>query len=259
MKGGRSLMLCGALWLMAPVAMVRAQAISGVVRERGGIDAIVGVRVSLAVVGAKPEAMAISDTGGRFTFTARTKGRYVVRAERIGFAPAVSDTLDLAAGGDRALTVEMTAIAQRIAGSLTQGARASGVDFMRGFERRRLRGFGSFLTRPEIAARGASNVTELLRGMLGAEIVQDEEGYLVVRSSRGERTLSMGPRGQCRAPVYVDGIERVGESLERMVPPANIEGIEVYASAANLPIEFHQGDAACGVVFIWTRSTAGTP
>ncbi|MBI3792017.1 MAG: TonB-dependent receptor [Gemmatimonadetes bacterium] len=240
-------------------ALLSAQGVGGVVREPAGGPPIAGVRVSLVVVAGRPEQVVISDTAGRFAFTARTKGRYVVRAERIGFAAGVSDTIDVAAAGDRVVTIELAPVAQRLQGVATRGTRDAGIDFMRGFERRRLRGFGSFLTRAEISARGANLLTQLLRSMMGTELMLDDQGNLIVRASRGERTFGMTGTGPCRASVYVDGIERVGEALDRMVTPPSIEGIEVYPSAATLPIEFRQGDAACGVVFIWTQSSAGTP
>ena len=88
----------------------------------------------------------------------------------------------------------------------------------------------------------------------------DDEGYVIARASRGERSLNVGADGfPCKAPVFVDGIERVGEPLERIARAPEVEGIEFYAGAASLPIQFRHGDSSCGVVLVWTRNSAGTP
>ena len=102
-------------------------------------------------------------------------------------------------------------------------------------------------------------MSQLLRGMMGMELMMDDEGNLIARTSRGERSLSGTREGPCRASIYVDGVERIGEPLDRMAIPAEVEAIEFYSGAASLPIEFRHGDAGCGAAFIWTRSSAAVP
>ncbi len=251
-------LISAAIVLVALASPAAAQSVSGVVREAGTGEPIIGARVTLLADSLRRENVVIADSTGRFAFSPRTRGRYAVRAERIGFRPrstaafVLSDSL-----GE--LVIPLEAIAQRLSGVSSIGTGPRGLDFMRGFERRRLRGMGSYMARDDIAQRGASVVTELLRGMIGMELMVDDAGNLIARTSRGERSLSVSRDGPCKAPIYVDGIERVGESLDRMVSPANIEAIEVYSGASNLPVEFRQGDSACGVVFIWTRSSAAAP
>ena len=42
-------------------------------------------------------------------------------------------------------------------------------------------------------------------------------------------------------------------TLDDVVNPAMIEGIEVYPSATDAPIEFQSITKACGTIVIWTR------
>jgi hypothetical protein len=37
------------------------------------------------------------------------------------------------------------------------------------------------------------------------------------------------------------------------ISPQNIEGIEVYRSAAQIPAQFNRTSSSCGVVLVWTR------
>jgi len=79
------------------------------------------------------------------------------------------------------------------------------------------------------------------------------------------RALGGGNRG-CPVVFYLDGIklnataglgtELMGrEKLEAVLrlSPSQIEGVEVYKGAAQLPAEFGGSDAECGVIAVWTR------
>ena len=124
---------------------------------------------------------------------------------------------------------------QRLAGVTAVGERPRGLDFMQGFEQRRLLGMGRFLTRDEIAKRPSAHLADLVRSMLGTEMMIDDEGYVIARASRGERSLNVGADGfPCKAPIFVDGIERVGEPLERIARAPEVEGIEFYSRRVEL-------------------------
>jgi hypothetical protein len=65
------------------------------------------------------------------------------------------------------------------------------------------------------------------------------------------------PAGWCLPGIFVDGV-RIEQSPEVPVDDFfradHLEGIEVYSSAARVPIEFQQGGrVACGAVLLWTR------
>ena len=58
---------------------------------------------------------------------------------------------------------------------------------------------------------------------------------------------------------YLDGTPvrglggRMGESIDDLVRPQEIAGIEIYVSASSLAAEFGGSTSQCGVVAIWTK------
>jgi hypothetical protein len=60
----------------------------------------------------------------------------------------------------------------------------------------------------------------------------------------------------CAPLVILDGmpVQAPGAGdLDRLVSPWRVAGIEIYGSAAKLPLEFHGPGSGCGVIVIWTR------
>ena len=242
-----------------PATTLATQVVSGRVRVAAAVDGIPGVRVSLLADSVREAGAVVTDSAGRYVLLTKRAGRYALRFQRIGFRPMTSPLLILVPDSTARLDVELVPVVQRLGEVKVMGTATPVVDFMRGFERRRLRGLGRYLTRDEIEKRVATNTTDLLRGMLGMELITGADGRLIAQSSRGERSLSQTGGGPCRAAVYLDGMELTGESIDGAVRPSSVEAIESYASAAGLPAEFRQGNASCGVIFVWTRSTAASP
>jgi len=52
--------------------------------------------------------------------------------------------------------------------------------------------------------------------------------------------------------VFVDGMRTLEVDLD-LIPPNQIEALEVYGGGISPPIEFSFGTNGCGVVLIWTR------
>ena len=60
----------------------------------------------------------------------------------------------------------------------------------------------------------------------------------------------------CRPAVYVVGLRYPllrGETIDNVVDPTALEGIEVYAHAAEVPVEFQGPWSNCGAIVLWTR------
>jgi hypothetical protein len=69
-----------------------------------------------------------------------------------------------------------------------------------------------------------------------------------------------GARPACYMDVYVDGALVFDSTYPEnglfdvnSIPPSQIEGIEVYTSAAQTPAKFNKTSNGCGVLVIWTR------
>jgi hypothetical protein len=44
-----------------------------------------------------------------------------------------------------------------------------------------------------------------------------------------------------------------GETIDDVVSPTQLEGIEVYRHAAEVPAEFLTAGSSCGAIVLWTR------
>ncbi|WP_423924508.1 carboxypeptidase regulatory-like domain-containing protein [Candidatus Palauibacter sp.] len=75
------------------------------------------------------------------------------------------------------------------------------------------------------------------------DLTPDLDGNIAIRGSKERWSLTSGvtPDAQLR------------ESINDLVLPTEIAGIEVYTGAAALPAEFGGHDARCGAVVIWTK------
>lgn len=163
-------------------------------------------------------------------------------------------------------------------------------------ERRLRAGNGQFLTAAQIRERRAISVSDLLKGMTGVTVRSNGMGLAVLMSrAPGNAGRSLG--GQCVPAFYVDGsvvgsetrdptIDSLFNSTvaplpiggqtaggtnavggvgvmprdigpDQFVQVSDIEVIEVYTSATQVPPEFATFRGACGLVAIWTKRGAG--
>jgi hypothetical protein len=187
---------------------------------------------------------ALTDSAGNFVLRAPAKGSYHLRGERIGYRTAVTPPLELES--DDTLRVEfrlsVDAVELNPITVMSYSRRPSGP--LGGFyERARRRAFGSFITREDIEQRHPIQTTDLLRTIPGVQLTPSRFG--------GRYNVRM--RG-CVPRVYLDGvvIRMAGLTIDDLVHPNELEGIEVYRSAAEVPGEF-TSFGGCGAIALWTR------
>jgi hypothetical protein len=115
-------------------------------------------------------------------------------------------------------------------------------------------GQGSYITRDEIERRQPLRVTHLIGELPGVSIINrpGPSDYIVL--SRYRRFDPSGRPGPCLPIVYLDGYRVGGDSLDDLVFPSDVEGVEIYKGLAEYPGEFASPDARCGVIAVWTRS-----
>ena len=122
------------------------------------------------------------------------------------------------------------------------------MDFLRGFYERKERGVGYFLTREDIMNHGSRDLSNILHSVPGLRATPSQFGQSRL-DTRSSPTLGR----PCQVRVYVDGmIYRRADDLPG-ISPLDIEGIEVYRGRSEIPAEFADPDANCGVVAIWSR------
>jgi hypothetical protein len=118
-------------------------------------------------------------------------------------------------------------------------------------------GTGYFVTRTQMDRYNPLRASDLLRRIPGLAVSVQMDGSVLVQSARAQA----GPHAGCKLQFYVDGmldtsLENGGEgpnSLDRVVDPDWLEGIEVYLGS-NTPARYGGvRSGRCGVVLIWTR------
>lgn len=188
---------------------------------------------------------------GAFRFPGLPAGTQSVEIRQIGYSPrrfAVNltprRTATLAAVlPERAQVLQAVEVAAKAGSNIA------------GFDERRKRGFGSFMTRDDIEKRGAINTTDLLRGIAGVEVVWDGSEYVV------QMTRSAG-QSYCPVQYYVDGAPLLASTsdMDGLIRPDDIEAIEVYRSGTATPVQFQSaGGGSCGTIVIWTRRSTRPP
>ena len=127
------------------------------------------------------------------------------------------------------------------------------------FLMRRKLGMGTFLTRDQIDSKPASQTYQLFQNIPGLKISQHGTQW-IIRSQRCPAKLpTAGPppdmdRDTPDFPIlFIDGFRVRGLNTLNTLKPSDVEAIEVYQGAAQLPAEA-KGNA-CAAIFIWLRQT----
>lgn len=233
------------LTLLVAAAPASAQTIEGtLVDEQSGAPVRAGT-MSLLSEGNETIDRAVTDSAGAFVLSAARGGDYRLRAEHAGYSAAVSPAIELRSGDT--VRVEFQLSTQKVVLSplVVKGepSRLSGA--LRGFyDRARQDAFGTFITRQDIESRHPVRTTDLLRTIPGVQLIPTRFGI--------GATVRM--RGGCAPAFYLDGmrIRLAGMTIDDLVQPLDLEGIEVYRTGAEVPGEYSFG-SGCGAVLIWTR------
>ncbi|MEO7964231.1 MAG: carboxypeptidase regulatory-like domain-containing protein [Gemmatimonadaceae bacterium] len=214
---------------------------------------------SRPVVGALVQLLSVAgatrtDENGDFALVDAPSGTRTLLARAIGFAPA-TQAIDIRAKHSidgTATRVELRL--DRVRSSLDTVRVFGAADTDRdgtGFERRRRKGTGVFITAADIAKQAVVFTTDVLNRLLAIRIKQiDGENVPFMR----------GAFGECIATVYIDGMRfRPGlGGLDALTWPADIDGIEIYLRSRDVPHMYWADD--CGAVLVWTdRRRARTP
>lgn len=241
----------------APETIGVTQGPQDTVRVAAGRTALSGKVVDSAgrpIFGASVQAIStnmstVSDSSGRFRFQSLTPGLVFVRVRKIGY---LSEYFPVQTEAGRTATMTVTLRPSSGAPSLARvevRADARRDARMVGFYERMRTGNGVFVEREELLRRATSNVTEILRGRNGVNIIRDANNNAVVFG----RNLTGA--GYCAMGVLLDGVfvNTQGMSLDQLVNTQDIRAIEVYRTGPSVPGEFQRRETDCGAVMIWTR------
>ena len=238
----RTLLLLPALLLSAPE--VAAQVIRGNLLDDETGNPIEAGTVTLLTRDSVPVTRISTDTAGAFLLSAARPGSYRLGGERLGYITIISVPLTLSARdtvdvefrlSTRAVVLEPLVVTtkRRRAGPLA--------DFD---ARARQRRFGTFVTRTDIEQRQPFTTTDLLRTMPGVQ--------LIPRALGGGHHVRIR---NCAPVVYIDGVhvQLLGMTVDDLISVHSLEGIEVYRSPAEAPVEYTVHNPGCGVILLWSR------
>lgn len=235
--------------------VLRAQVIRGTVVDASSRAPIAAATIDLFAERDSILLRATSDTGGAFSITLPRAGNFTIQAKRIGFLVARPTPFHV--GPNETMTIEMR-LDSRAVPLEPVAVTARGSDWESEFEQRRRTGaFGRFLTRKDIESQNAQETTSLFRTTPGVVIQRTRRG------GSASQLLMRGTAGLCQPAVFIDNLlvplnEQV--TLDHMLTPPMIEGVEIYSSVAGAPTQYRIG--TCGALVFWTRhggSEGGRP
>ena len=182
-----------------------------------------------------------------------------VTARRIGFKP-LEKGFKIEPGKNRQLDFSLEGVPEMLDSVLVM-TQQGGTSRMAEFWNRRQLGIGAFITRADIERRKPYNSTDLLRNVTGVRVIGEDNamGRPVITMGRtgiGMRNFrnSTSLAGDCRVNYYVDGMwVPAGTFHPDDLSPVNIEAMEIYRGAAEIPPKFRARETACGLIVIWTR------
>lgn len=193
---------------------------------------------------------AATDTMGMFVLEGAITGTFRLRATRIGYATTVTPRWWTESGEMLTVTVRLHPDAVLLAPlEITARSRSESPMLANFYHRVDRAAGGTFITREEIERRGPNQVTDLLLEVPGVQLLSSGRG--------NQRMVTMSRALGCPAQIYVDGrhMNLRGEviSIDEIVMPNSVEGIEIYRGLGTVPAEFLSPRAKCGVIAIWTR------
>jgi len=251
-------------------------AIVGTILAQDSRRPLEDVLVRLLDEAGEPIDSDLSDSQGRFRIVLDGGVPVVfLSVERLGYTGAVSEALDLTNGTQRVEVLLPEEAIQLEPVLVMVDGRVEKLEQV-GFYVRATTTPGLFIRRDDIEAVAPARTSDLLGRAPGVRVMTNAlEGDLRRRVVFNRLTLASGE--QCYPSVYVDGemiraggvreaadspvIEGVespqGEnvlSLDELVPPQEIEAVEMYATPGQVPRRFTGLGTRCGVIVIWTRA-----
>lgn len=195
---------------------------------------------------------AIAREDGTFSLLRAPFGTQSLDVVAVGYVPE-RRTIDILVGDEAGpLLVQMTNARHFLDTVRVTASRIYSSD-AGGFERRRRSALGRFFTSEDFSKHAGMFITDYIGGTMGISLAP---------AAFGQTVMMRGWRGEpCYPTVFVDrmrfGGGLSGESdgnsnVDDWAWPDEVDGVEIYARANEIPPEFFSSNA-CGVIVIWTN------
>ena len=259
-------------WLAVGALLVGAGRVSGQSTIEGHVrsdSTRIGVPFPFVeVAGAK--RLVQGNFSGRYRVEGVPAGRYLLKARAAGFLPV---ELEIEVGDADTLELDLLLASDPDHQRPVAVADADN-ERIQAFHARKRRGVGRFIEREELARSGSAPLTAVLRRITGVQVMplpspclgqvligsrglgggRSNPGQMVCRGSDGSIPLPAA----CYLAVYLDGA-RIWEYGEPDPPDlgaiatSDVEAVEVYRGANEVPHGFTGRGSRCGALFLWTR------
>lgn len=205
-----------------------------------------------------------TDSAGRYSVGNIPLGLHRVLVRAFGFEP-----LELRVAFMRPDTLQRDFLISKKAVAVLEEVNVKASTARSEFEERRLLRNGHFLDRSDLEDAKARKLSDVLSRIPGVRIMRGNLGRAWIANSRGTSSImrefvpdrfdqAQGARRACYAHVYVDDaitFGGVGPLFDiNSIPPSEIEAIEYYSGAAQIPPKYNRTGSACGVLVIWTKN-----
>jgi carboxypeptidase family protein len=179
----------------------------------------------------------VTGPNGRFRVRDLTAGAYVLLVRRIGYE-AASLRVQVTPGDTASPSVALQRASTKLDAVSIIGQRLTPA--MQEFESRRKLGEGHFITQAEIEKRNPVAVSDMFNGIPSVMV-------------KGGMILNLR-QDSCPFNIYVDGVKLPVGSIDNLAVPQEVAGIEIYAGAATIPLQYKSPSGSfCGVILLWTR------
>lgn len=266
MRRRPSLLLTAAAAALLPMASHgAAQTLRGTLLERETDRPISLALVLMLDARGDTIARAISDDQGRFTLTSRAPGDFVVHAEALGYETRRAGVFELGEGGEISFEFRLTPDPLAILGlevAPTFAVREPPL-VRNGFFDRLTQGVGHFITPGVLEESRHHRITDVLAEVPFLTLVNahpsdriliQDGGALCTPSVVVDGLLSSVIEGQRRRPGAPSEISGSEGNVEALVNLKDVEAIEVYRSAEEIPSQFGAMSwGGCGAIIIWTK------
>ena len=215
------------------------------------------VAAAVSVVGGT--AVAETNRQGRFILSGVPVGVHELAVRHLGYA-TLAHTVAVLRGVTTEVEIGLAPQPVEMAPIVAVATRSRRLEVKGFYERKywgELIGGATFLTEADIERRRPIFVSHMIADEPGIRL-----GNCGLRRTNCQLVnirASSRMAGGCPVKFYLDGTPvrglggRRGESIDDLVRPTEIAGIEIYVSASSLAAEFGGSASQCGVVAIWTK------
>ena len=232
---------------------VSGQQIRGTVLEVTTRQPLVEAAVTVLDDRDREVLQVLTESAGRFASALPRGGTYALRVEKLGYMALHTEPFEIETAEvidlEIVVGIEAVPLTPLVVTARRRDVPLGHPDFYRRAERGRQTGWGRFFTREDIERSSFVKTTSLLMNVPAIRPVYTRDGRVLLDASE---------RGglNCRAAVYFNGMEiNASEGLDQFGLD-ELEGIEVYRSTNEIPVELAR-PGVCAAVAFWSR--VGSP